>query len=386
MPGKKATGTNTATSTMPITMTALSTSCMPSTEALNADLPYSRMWRSMFSTTTMASSTTMPIDSTMPKSVRVLIEKPNSLTKAKVPISDTGMVTAGMSVLRQFCRKRNITRMTSPSASASVFSTSTIDSRTTVTLSNARRRLEPGREALLDARHLGQNAVVDFQRVGRGQQLNAEARGLESEEAQVGRVALRAELDAADIGDANEGAVLAAGDDHVGELIDFGQAALGADAQIEHLPGRRRRLTKRTSGHLDVLLAKRAHDIAGGERAGRQLGRIDPQPHRVTALAEDDDVAHAGHALDGVADVAVDVVADELGVVAVVREKNPRPPMNPAVFFVTVMPLVRTSAGMRPSAWLTRFWTSMAARSGSRSMLKVAVMVLMPLLVLDDCR
>ncbi len=60
--------------------------------------------------------------------------------------------------------------------------------------------------------------------------------------------------------------------------------------------------------------------------------------------------------------------------------------MNPDVFLMTVMPLVRTSAGIRPSAWLTRFWTSIAARSGSRSMPKVTVMVLIPLLVLDDWR
>ena len=56
------------------------------------------------------------------------------------------------------------------------------------------------------------------------------------------------------------------------------------------------------------------------------------------------------------------------------------------MFLVTVMPLVRTSAGMRPSAWFTRFCTSMAARSGLRPMSNVAVMVEMPLLVLDDCR
>ena len=54
------------------------------------------------------------------------------------------MVSAGMIVLRQFCRNRNITSTTSTSASASVFSTSTIDSRTTVTLSNASRHSSPG--------------------------------------------------------------------------------------------------------------------------------------------------------------------------------------------------------------------------------------------------
>ena len=102
------------------------------------------MWRSMFSITTMASSTTMPVASTMPKSVSVLIEKSNSLMNANVPISETGIVIAGMIVLRQFCRNRNITRMTRTIASASVFSTSTIDSRTTATLSNASRHSSPG--------------------------------------------------------------------------------------------------------------------------------------------------------------------------------------------------------------------------------------------------
>ena len=59
-------------------------------------------------------------------------------------MSDTGIVIAGMSVLRQFCRNRNITRMTSAIASASVISTSMIDSRTTTTLSNASCHLSPG--------------------------------------------------------------------------------------------------------------------------------------------------------------------------------------------------------------------------------------------------
>ena len=58
--------------------------------------------------------------------------------------------------------------------------------------------------------------------------------------------------------------------------------------------------------------------------------------------------------------------------------------MNPLVCFVTVMPLVRTSAGRRPSAWLTRFCTSTAARSGLRPMSKVTVIVESPLFVLDD--
>ena len=57
---------------------------------------------------------------------------------------------------------------------------------------------------------------------------------------------------------------------------------------------------------------------------------------------------------------------------------------NPVELFVTVMPFVRTSAGSRPSAELTRFCTSTAARSALRPTSNVTVIELMPLLVLDE--
>ena len=52
--------------------------------------------------------------------------------------------------------------------------------------------------------------------------------------------------------------------------------------------------------------------------------------------------------------------------------------------FCTVTPICRTSAGSRPSAWLTRFCTSTAAMSGSRVTSNVTVIWLTPLLVLDE--
>jgi len=56
---------------------------------------------------------------------------------AKVPISETGIVTAGMIVARQSSRNRKITRITIPMASPRVTSTSRIESPTTVVESNA---------------------------------------------------------------------------------------------------------------------------------------------------------------------------------------------------------------------------------------------------------
>ena len=59
--------------------------------------------------------------------------------------------------------------------------------------------------------------------------------------------------------------------------------------------------------------------------AGREPRRVEPDPHGVLALAEDDHVADAGHALQGVAHVRVQVVADEARAVAVVLGEEAQP-------------------------------------------------------------
>ncbi len=87
--------------------------------------------------TTIASSTTSPVASVIPNRVSELIENPKILMNANVPISETGIVTAGMMVARQSCRKRKMTIMTMAMASASVFSTSVIESETTSVVSTA---------------------------------------------------------------------------------------------------------------------------------------------------------------------------------------------------------------------------------------------------------
>src|SRR6516165_8239979 len=144
VPGKSATGTNTETSTSDVATTAPATSFIATLAALCGSVIPSTMCRSTFSITTIASSTTRPVASVMPNSVSVLIEKPKSLTKANVPTSDTGIVMAGISVVRQSCRNRNMTSTTSRMASSSVVTTSRIDWATTVVVSNARCALRPG--------------------------------------------------------------------------------------------------------------------------------------------------------------------------------------------------------------------------------------------------
>src|SRR6267142_6215564 len=104
--GKGATGTNTATSTSEVAITAPATSFIATDAALCGSVMPSTMCRSTFSITTMASSTTRPVASVIPKSVSVLMENPSSFTKMNVPISETGMVIAGMNVLRQSCKNK----------------------------------------------------------------------------------------------------------------------------------------------------------------------------------------------------------------------------------------------------------------------------------------
>ena len=79
------------------------------------------------------------------------------------------------------------------------------------------------------------------------------------------------------------------------------------------------RLPKLAGGNLDVLLGQRIHHIGGGQVARGQAHRIEPDAHGVLALAEDHHVAHAGHALERVLHVHVEVVGDEFAGVAAVE-------------------------------------------------------------------
>src|ERR1700704_6105925 len=144
VPGKSATGTNTATSTSEVAITAPATSFIATDAALCGSVMPSTMCRSTFSITTIASSTTSPVASVIPKSVSVLMENPNALMKIKVPTSDTGMVIAGINVLRQSCKNKNMTTITSAMACASVISTSRMDSLTTLVVSKAMAYFSPG--------------------------------------------------------------------------------------------------------------------------------------------------------------------------------------------------------------------------------------------------
>ena len=157
------------------------------------------MWRLTFSITTMASSTTRPVASVMPKSVRVLIENPMSLTKKKVPTRETGIVTAGISVLRQSCRKRNMVSTTKTMAMRSVSTTSQMDSLTTVVVSKATPYRSPGGKRFDRRSSSDAHLPLHLDGVGLGELHDADADRLVAAEAQGGVVVLGAQLGAAHV-------------------------------------------------------------------------------------------------------------------------------------------------------------------------------------------
>jgi hypothetical protein len=129
MPPRNATGRKTDERMSAIATTGPDTSRIAWRVASRGVMP-SSMWCSTASTTTIASSTTRPIARTSPKSESVLIEKPRSGKTAKVPMSETGTATSGMSVARQFWRNRKTTRRTRSIASPSVMTISRMPSVT----------------------------------------------------------------------------------------------------------------------------------------------------------------------------------------------------------------------------------------------------------------
>ena len=106
------TGMNTAISEKVIDTMVKPISREPFSAASNGRIPPS-MWRTMFSSITMASSTTKPTDSVSASNVMLLMEKPKAYIAAKVPTSDTGTASAGMMVAETLRRNRKITMMTS---------------------------------------------------------------------------------------------------------------------------------------------------------------------------------------------------------------------------------------------------------------------------------
>ncbi len=85
------------------------------------------------------------------------------------------------------------------------------------------------------------------------------------------------------------------GDDDTGEILAGRQLGIGLDRDFP-LAGR-----QPSPGKVHVLPLDRGFDILNGHAACRERGAVDPDPHRVAALAADVDARHprhGGHAVD----------------------------------------------------------------------------------------
>ncbi len=144
MPPMNRNGTNTATREMVIERMVKPISPAPSSAAWKGDFPIS-MWRTTFSSMTMASSTTKPTLSVSAISERLSSVYPSRYITANVPTIASGMARLGMSVAESFLRNRKITMTTSARVASSVYCTSATDSFTDSERSKSTcRRTAPG--------------------------------------------------------------------------------------------------------------------------------------------------------------------------------------------------------------------------------------------------
>jgi hypothetical protein len=128
MPPRKSTGMNTAVNDSVIDTMVKPISRAPSSAACIGRFPIS-MWRTMFSSITMASSTTNPTDSVSAISERLSRLYPNSHIAANVPTIDNGSARLGITVAERLRRNRKMTRTTRPSVMSRVSFTSWTESR-----------------------------------------------------------------------------------------------------------------------------------------------------------------------------------------------------------------------------------------------------------------
>ena len=97
------------------------------------------------------------------------------------------------------------------------------------------------------------------------------------------------------------------------------QPAEGVDLHFEGGAGRRRRLADLAGGDLDVLLGDRVLHVDRGDAEIGELVGIEPDAHRIAALAEDLDVADARQALQRIDDLQIGVIAERDRIDGMVR-------------------------------------------------------------------
>ena len=169
--------------------------------------------------------------------------------------------------------------------------------------------VDAGRKPVaLEFGDLGPHRFAGVQCIGTaGQQHRQRDRRL-AVDAVGGVVALRAELDPRHVFHAQHAARAVRAQHDVAEGLGFHKAPARGHGELELLPGQRRRGADLAGGELGVLrLHGRGHVGRRDAERGHAVG-LQPQPHRVVARTEDEDVGRTGHALQVVDDVLRRVV------------------------------------------------------------------------------
>src|SRR5262249_39715926 len=170
---------------------------------------------------------------------------------------------------------------------------------------------QAGRKAFGEPLHFGAHIAIHVERVGVGKLKHAHAHGVDIVVTQLAPVAFGAEFGAAYISQLNQRSVAGPLDHDAIELFRVCQPAHCTHADFVSLAGGRWLLAYGSGGDLHVLFAQRTHHVRSSKVARRQLDWIQPQAHGILAFAEDHHVTHALHALQRVANVDIQVVADE---------------------------------------------------------------------------
>jgi hypothetical protein len=132
-------------------------------------------------------------------------------------------------------------------------------------------------------------------------------------------IVVRAQLQPRDVAQVRGLAVRAVLDHDVLELLLGLQPSLRIDDVLEFRSRERRLTADLAGGDLDVLFAHGVQDFFDVHVARRDLGWIEPQPHRIVARSEHPDVAHARQTRQHVSDLNDRVIAQVQRVVAAVR-------------------------------------------------------------------
>jgi hypothetical protein len=152
------TGAKTEARVMVVAITAKPTSSLPRKVAAIGSMPPStRRWT--FSTSTMASSTTSPTARIIASRLKMLMLKPNIFITRKAPISETGMVSSAITLVRSEPRKTTTTASTSSTATITALNTSSTLACTKIEVSKAIATCIPGGAAAWSAGSMARTAL-----------------------------------------------------------------------------------------------------------------------------------------------------------------------------------------------------------------------------------